>query len=97
MLTKKLVRILGERYAQCLAEERDLERRPGQPLGPFKATRKECEEWVKTQGSDPDEPPPRVHAMVPVIYEIAKATWVLLDENFPRDRRGPTVFLALPT
>jgi hypothetical protein len=110
MADQATVQSLGERYALCLAEERDLARRPGQPLGSFLGTACRvpqevgvpeadrgpitCEEWIKTQGSDPDErlSSKHIRALVPSVFEVAQKTWALLDRCFPREDRGPTVF-----
>jgi len=98
MLEEETVQILGERYALCVAEKRDEERMHGDILGPFPEHPEylaECEEWIKTQGSDPDEPlsPECIRALAPRVLEAAKKTWAFLQEHFPRDPRGPTVFM----
>jgi hypothetical protein len=68
---------------------------PGEPLGPFPDRFTEsdqltkCKEWIKTYGSDPDEP--LSLELAPRVLEATKETWAfLLQEHFPR--RGPTVF-----
>lgn len=95
MSEDETVRTLSEGYAQLLFEGRDENRGPGEPLGPFPrtATVDACEKWIETQGNDPDRPlsPERIHALAPRVLEAAEARWAILDEHFPRDRRGPTV------